>query len=102
MEPLGEALDFLLEGDDLTLLVVDQGQQVWLGQPLEIGDDGQRPSLSPGLIGTVGRVGMECKANLLRELNRYALTTDSRATEVVGGSVFFYPTNYVNLKSLTK
>ena len=71
MEPLGEPLDFLLEARDPTLWLVDECHECASGQPFKIGDDGQRPSLSPGLIGTVGRIGIECKRNLLRELNRY-------------------------------
>jgi len=53
VEALGEPLDFLLEADDPTLLLVDERHEFASGQPFKIRDDGQRPSLSPGLIGTV-------------------------------------------------
>ena len=53
MEPLGEPLDFLFEARDPTLLLVDKRHEFASGQPLKIGNDGQRPSLSPGLSGTV-------------------------------------------------
>ena len=53
MEPLGEPLDFLLETRDLLLLLVDEANERSFRQLLEIGDDGQRPSLSPGVMGTV-------------------------------------------------
>jgi hypothetical protein len=53
VEALGEPLDFLLELRDLALLLVDERDELGSREALEIGDDGQRPSLSPGLLGTV-------------------------------------------------
>jgi len=53
MEPFGEPLDLLLEADDPTLLLVDERDEFGFRPALEIGDDGQRPSLSPGLSDTV-------------------------------------------------
>jgi len=53
VEPVGEPLDVLLEARDPTLLLVDERDEVWFRQPLEIGNDGQRPSLSPGTTGTL-------------------------------------------------
>ncbi len=52
-EPLSEPLNVLLEARDPTLLLVDERHECASGQPLQIGDDGQRPSLSPGLSDTV-------------------------------------------------
>ena len=53
VEALGEPLDFLLEAGDPTLLLVDERDELGFRQTLEIGDDGQRPPLSPGLSDTV-------------------------------------------------
>jgi len=70
IQALDEALDFLLEGDVLTLKVVNEGDKLLLGQVLRIAESSQNNL--PGDRGVAlhyDRIVGSIKQNLLKPLN---------------------------------
>ena len=65
MQAFDKTLVLLLKGLDLTLEIVDESDEVLLGQLLRINDDGQNNlPLWSGSSFTLGHEGSTCKKNL--------------------------------------
>ena len=70
IQPLDEALDFLLEGDVLTLKVVNESDEFLFGQVLRIAESGQNNFLCDrGVASRYNTMAGSIKQNLLRTLN---------------------------------